>query len=255
MERDEIYHRYGWQFTPDRRIDNSVPDEWLPAIATLCAGVDKLIQDEQREGFHWLDIKEKRGQLAVDYVPPAALADAIDALVEAAESACRAVEPSAPTKSEKRFLGVPLEEVKVAARQAGDAAIKRRLDTGLSVSGLDAAGRIVHDTREQADDAGAYQDDATLLTDALQSHARLIAVNALDWQGQAVPVWLPVGNDGKALCGAILYLEDMPPALCRTFKDWLAQQVLSISRPPLGLPRKGQAYFLEDVLMAIESSN
>lgn len=254
MERDEIYHRYGWQFTADRRIDSSVPNEWLPAIASLCAGVDKLVQDKLREGFHWLDIKEKRGQLAVDYAPPAALADAIDVLIEAAESACSTIELSAPAKSKKRFLDAPPEEVQAAAQQTGEATIKRRLDTGLSVSGLVAAGRIVHDTREQADDAGAYQDDATLLTDALQSHARLIAVNALDWLGQAVPVWLPVGNDGKALCGAILYLEDMPPALCRTFKDWLAQQVLSISRPPLGLPRKGQAYFLEDVLTAVGSS-
>lgn len=254
MERDEIYHRYGWQFTADRRIDSSVPDEWLPAIASLCAGVDKLVQDELRKGFHWLDIKEKRGQLAVDYAPPAALADAIDVLVETAESACREIEPSTPTKSKKRSLDSPPEEVQAAAQQAGEAAIKWRLDAGLSVSGLDAAGRIVHDTREQADDAGAYQDNATPLTDALQSHARLIAVNALNWQGQEVPVWLPIGDDGKVLCGAILYLEDMPPALCKTFKHWLAQQVLSISRPPLGLPRKGQAYFLEDVLTAVESS-
>ena len=34
---------------------------------------------------------------------------------------------------------------------------------------------------------------------------------------------------------------------------WLEQQPLSISRPPLGLPRHGKAYFAEDVLTSMDS--
>lgn len=37
-------------------------------------------------------------------------------------------------------------------------------------------------------------------------------------------------------------------------ENLLEQQPLSISRPPFGLPRQGQAYFAEDVLTAMDSA-
>lgn len=61
----------------------------------LCADIDALIQDELRESFHWLVIKEKYGMLSVSYAAPSALTEAIDALVNAADTACR--QPSVPT--------------------------------------------------------------------------------------------------------------------------------------------------------------
>lgn len=66
-----------------------MPDSWLSDISSLCANVDVLIQGELREGFHWLDVKEKHGMLSVSYAAPGALTDAIDALVDAADTACR----------------------------------------------------------------------------------------------------------------------------------------------------------------------
>lgn len=59
MQHDDIRHRYRWQFKTRWGVDNRVPDRWLSAISSLCANVDVLIQGELREGFHWLDIKEK----------------------------------------------------------------------------------------------------------------------------------------------------------------------------------------------------
>ena len=154
-------------------INNSVPDSWLSAISSLCANVDVLIQGELREGFHWLDIKEKHGMLSVSYAAPGALTDAIDALVDAADTACRqAVPASAPA------TGILLRQV-----------------------------------------------------------------DSLNWSGL-----------GKPLSGAIIYIEDMPSSLQAHFMTWLGQQPLSISRPPLGLPRRGPAYFAEDVLTAMDSA-
>lgn len=184
MEREDIHRRYSWQFKAGRVVDNNVPDRWLPAISSLCADIDALIQDELREGFHWLDIKEKHGMLSVSYAAPSALTDAIDALVDMADTACRQVVlASAPT------------------------------------------------------------------TDTL-----LHQVDSLSWSGQAVAAWLPVDRSGKPLSGAIIYIEDMPPSLQAHFMTWLGQQPLSISRPPLGLPRRGPAYFAEDVLTAMDSA-
>lgn len=95
MQHDDIRHRFRWQFKTGPGVDNSVPDSWLSAIFSLCANVDVLIQGELCEGFHWLDIKEKHGMLSVSYTAPAALTDAIDALVEAAGTACRQTVPAA----------------------------------------------------------------------------------------------------------------------------------------------------------------
>lgn len=184
MRHDDIRHRYRWQFKTGRGVDNSVPDSWLSAISSLCANVDVLIQGELREGFHWLDIKEKHGMLSVSYAAPGALTDAIDALVDAADTACRqAVPASAPA------TGILLRQV-----------------------------------------------------------------DSLNWSGQVVAAWLPVDGLGKPLSGAIIYIEDMPSSLQAHFMTWLGQQPLSISRPPLGLPRRGPAYFAEDVLTAMDSA-
>ncbi|MCG9078093.1 hypothetical protein [Laribacter hongkongensis] len=184
MEREDIHRHYSWQFKAGRVVDNSVPDSWLSAISSLCANVDALLQGELRESFHWLDIKEKHGMLSVSYAAPGTLTDAIDALVDAADTACRqAVRASAPA------TGILLRQV-----------------------------------------------------------------DSLNWSGQAVAAWLPVDELGKPLSGAIIYIEDMPPTLQAHFMTWLEQQPLSISRPPLGLPRRGQAYFTEDVLTSMDSA-
>ena len=181
MEREDIHRHYSWQFKAGRVVDNSVPDSWLSAISSLCADVDALIQGEQRESFHWLDIKEKHGMLSVSYAAPGALTGAIDALVDVADTAC--LQASAPA------TGILLRQV-----------------------------------------------------------------DSLNWSGQAVAAWLPVDGLGKPLSGAIIYIEDMPPSLQAHFMTWLGQQPLSISRPPLGLPRRGPAYFAEDVLTAMDSA-
>lgn len=184
MEREDIHRHYSWQFKAGRVVDNSVPDSWLSAISSLCTNVDVLIQGELREGFHWLDIKEKHGMLSVSYAAPSALTDAINALVDMADTACRqAVPASAPA------TGILLRQV-----------------------------------------------------------------DSLNWSGQAVAAWLPVDELGKPLSGAIVYIEDMPHSLQTHFMTWLGQQPLSISRPPLGLPRRGQAYFAEDILTAMDSA-
>lgn len=184
MEREDIHRRYSWQFKAGRVVDNNVPDRWLPAISSLCADIDALIQDELREGFHWLDIKEKHGMLSVSYAAPSALTDAIDALVDMADTACRQV----------------------------------------------------------------------VLASAPATGILLRQVDSLNWSGQVVAAWLPVDGLGKPLSGAIIYIEDMPSSLQAHFMTWLGQQPLSISRPPLGLPRRGPAYFAEDVLTAMDSA-
>mgnify|MGYP001162013975 CR=1 FL=1 len=181
MEREDIHRHYSWQFKAGRVVDNSVPDSWLSAISSLCTNVDVLIQGELREGFHWLDIKEKHGMLSVSYAAPSALTEAIDALVDAADTACR--QASTPA------TGILLRQV-----------------------------------------------------------------DSLNWSGQVVAAWLPVDGLGKPLSGAIIYIEDMPPSLQAHFMTWLGQQPLSISRPPLGMPRRGPAYFAEDVLTAMDSA-
>lgn len=252
MNRIDLQNRFAWQFCSGRAIDHSVPEYWLPALTTMCAGIDAIVDQNDREYFYWRDIKEKHGHLAVDYAAPADLIDAIEALIAAAESACHEADQAAMAKvNGKRFLRVPLNEVKATALQAGEDTIKRRLASGLPVSGLDESGGIVHYSREQVE---ADHDDAKQSANALKSDIDLIAVDVLAWQGVAVPAWLPIGDDSKALCGAVLYLEEMPLSLQTIFRRWLAEQALSISRPPLGLPRQGQAYFFEDVLTAIEAN-
>lgn len=84
MGKSEIENRYAWQFRGDRGIDNCVPQDWLPIVEELCQTIDRIIPLADRPGFYWLDIKEKRGGLSVDYVVPTAMNDAIEAMVDAA---------------------------------------------------------------------------------------------------------------------------------------------------------------------------
>lgn len=53
-------------------------------MAELCNTIEEAIPAADRSAFYWLDIKEKRGTIAVDYVAPADMADTIDTLVEMA---------------------------------------------------------------------------------------------------------------------------------------------------------------------------
>jgi hypothetical protein len=82
MTRDDIVTRYRWQFRHGREIDASVPDAWLPAVDELCAAIEAAVPPLERAGFYWLDGKEKRGALSVDYVVPAGVVDAVEALAE-----------------------------------------------------------------------------------------------------------------------------------------------------------------------------
>jgi hypothetical protein len=84
MTRDDIVTRHRWQFQHGREIDPCVPDAWLPSIAELCAAIEAIVPPLERGGFYWLDVKEKRGALAVDYVVPFGVTDAVDSLVEQA---------------------------------------------------------------------------------------------------------------------------------------------------------------------------
>lgn len=178
MQQDDIYSQHRWQFSRGRCIDNNVPDAWLPAITDLCAKVAALIPEAQREDFQWLDIKEKRGALAVSYHAPANLADVVADLVDAAEFEC-----SAP------------------------------------------------------------------------STIRLIKVTEYCWHEYIFPIWQPVNGQGKPLSGGVVFLDDMPQTLQAQFKAWLASQPLSISRPPLGMPRLSVSYFAQDVVTALEQTS
>ena len=82
--RDTIMARYSWQFQRGRKIDNCVPAQWLPVVEDLCMAIEETIPVADRPAFYWLDIKEKHGALAVDYVAPSNMASKIEALVEAA---------------------------------------------------------------------------------------------------------------------------------------------------------------------------
>jgi len=86
MTSSEIIKRYSWQFRGGRGIDHCVPPQWLPIVAELCNAIEKELPVADRPAFYWLDIKEKRGTIAVDYVAPANMTDTIEALIEAASA-------------------------------------------------------------------------------------------------------------------------------------------------------------------------
>jgi hypothetical protein len=86
MTTGDIKSRYAWQFRGGRGIDNCVPPQWLPIVAGLCNAIEEAIPVADRPAFYWLDIKEKRGMIAVDYVAPANMTDTIEALIEAAST-------------------------------------------------------------------------------------------------------------------------------------------------------------------------
>lgn len=57
MNREELRRQYGWQFAAG---EPEIPDEWLPAIAPLCALVNKTIPHERRGDFK-MDVYCDRG--------------------------------------------------------------------------------------------------------------------------------------------------------------------------------------------------
>lgn len=84
MTTDDIENRYAWQFRGGRGVDNCVPPQWLPIVARLCDAIEEAIPVADRPAFYWLDIKEKHGTIAVDYVAPPNMNDLIETLIEAA---------------------------------------------------------------------------------------------------------------------------------------------------------------------------
>lgn len=91
---------------------------------------------------------------------------------------------------------------------------------------------------------------------ACNSHStvQLIKVTEYRWYEYIFPIWQPVDNTGKPLSGGVVFLDDMPQPLQALFKTWLASQPLSISRPPLGMPRRSVSYFAQDVVTALEQT-
>lgn len=86
--------------------------------------------------------------------------------------------------------------------------------------------------------------------DAIQ----LVKMTEYRWHDHAIPIWQPVDSLGKPLSGGVVFLDDMPQALREHFKAWLATQPLSISRPPLSMPRRSVSYFAQDVVTALEQT-
>lgn len=86
VTRDELMAAYGWQFRAGRGIDGCVPDRWLPILAELFAAVEAAVPPSERTAFYWLDLKEKHGELAVDYVVPASAETEIEEAVGKATS-------------------------------------------------------------------------------------------------------------------------------------------------------------------------
>ncbi|MBX9298394.1 hypothetical protein K5M33_16285 [Chromobacterium vaccinii] len=113
---------------------------------------------------------------------------------------------------------------------------------------------VVYHAPAALDDAVASLVEAA--ESACKTHAtiQLIKVTEYRWHEHAIPIWQPVDSRGKPLSGGIVFLDDMPQALQMQFKVWLAIQPLSISRPPLGLPRRSVSYFAQDVVTALEQA-
>lgn len=78
-------------------------------------------------------------------------------------------------------------------------------------------------------------------------------IEPIYWQGFLVPVYLATTSDGKVLCGPVVFAVMMPSELTARFRRWQKHRLLSITMPP-ALPWGGQAYYLDDVMAAIEDS-
>lgn len=113
---------------------------------------------------------------------------------------------------------------------------------------------ITYHAPSALDDAVAGLVDAA--ESACNSHApiQLIKVTEYCSHEYVFPIWQPVDHQGKPLSGGIVFLEDMPEVFQAQFKTWLASQQLSISRPPLGLPRRSVSYFAQDIVTALEQA-
>lgn len=81
----------------------------------------------------------------------------------------------------------------------------------------------------------------------------LSEIKQIQWQGFFVPVYLATRSNDRALCGPVVFADDMPAELRAFFLLWLERRQLSITMPP-ALPRSGLAYFLDDVTSAIEDA-
>lgn len=102
-----------------------------------------------------------------------------------------------------------------------------------------------------------YDEVCGLVSEAIstcQPHPtiQLIKVAEYCWQDNIFPIWQPVDNQGKPLSGGVVFLNELPQAVKTQFNTWLASQPLSISRPPLGMPRHSASYFAQDVVTALE---
>jgi len=104
------------------------------------------------------------------------------------------------------------------------------------------------------DDAVAGLVEAAEVACSAPSTIQLIKVTEYRWHEYVFPIWQPVDDTGKPLSGGVVFLDDMPQALQKHFKAWLASQLLSISRPPLGMPRRSVSYFAQDVVTALEQT-
>ncbi|MDE1714384.1 hypothetical protein PWG14_17875 (plasmid) [Chromobacterium amazonense] len=87
----------------------------------------------------------------------------------------------------------------------------------------------------------------------MSSNVTLSEIERIFWQGFFIPAYLATALDGKALCGPIVFSDDMPTELKACFMLWLERRQLSITMPP-ALPRRCQAYYFDDVMAAIEDA-
>lgn len=113
---------------------------------------------------------------------------------------------------------------------------------------------VTYHSPSALDDAVASLVEAAESACHVLSTIQLIKVTEYRWHDHVIPIWQPVDHQGKPLSGGVVFLDDMPQALQEHFKAWLATQPLSISRPPLGMPRRSVSYFAQDVVTALEQA-
>jgi len=85
LTAEDLVQRFSWQFKEGPRIDGSIPPRWNSILYDLMLAVEELLSIEEREGFWWTDIKEKRGELRAYCVYPNERDTQISSLVDRAE--------------------------------------------------------------------------------------------------------------------------------------------------------------------------